>query len=158
MRILLMVHDMMVPNRGGGAPRTEAAAKAFMRMGHEVFVMAPVGVSRGDAEKEIPGCVVIPTRNVDRNDQRKMLKHALYSPVLAARTALEVKRHKIDMIFVHDSVYGAASVRGSRGLRPSAGAGVDFLDGILRVEAARGLDHGFWEWMVSVDPRIGSIL
>lgn len=57
-----------------------------------------------------------------------------------------------------DSVYGAASVRGSRGLRPSAGAGVDFLDGILRVEAARGLDHGFWEWMVSVDPRIGSIL
>ncbi len=57
-----------------------------------------------------------------------------------------------------DSVYGAASVRSSRGLRPSAGAGLDFLDGLLRVEAARGLDHGFWEWMVSVDPRIGSIL
>ena len=114
MRILLMVHDMMVPNRGGGAPRTEAAAKAFMRMGHEVFVMAPVGVSRGDAEKEIPGCVVIPTRNVDRIAQRKMLKHALYSPVLAARTALEVKRHKIDMIFVHDSVYGAAALVASK--------------------------------------------
>jgi len=59
---------------------------------------------------------------------------------------------------VWDSVYGAASVHDSRGLRPSAGAGLDFLDGILRVEAARGLDHGFWEWMVSVDPRIGSIL
>ncbi len=57
-----------------------------------------------------------------------------------------------------DAAYEPIGIRSSHGVRPSAGGGVDLLDGILRVQAAHGLDHGRWEWMVSVDPRVGSIL
>jgi glycosyltransferase involved in cell wall biosynthesis len=111
-----MVHDMVVPNKGGGAPRTEAAAKAFSRMGHDVFVMAPFGASKSDAERVL-GCRVIPTRNVDRNDPRKPLRHALYSPILALRTLVAAKKNGIDVIFAHDSIYGTAALIAAKILR-----------------------------------------
>jgi hypothetical protein len=43
-------------------------------------------------------------------------------------------------------------VTNSAGLRPSAGAGVALLWDVIRVDVARGLDGGEWEWMVSVNP------
>lgn len=46
----------------------------------------------------------------------------------------------------------------SGGVRPSLGLGLGFVDGILRVDAVRGLDDGRWEWMVSVDPRWWEVL
>ena len=49
-------------------------------------------------------------------------------------------------------------IRESRGVRTSLGCGVGIADGLIRVEAVRGLDGGVWEWMVSVDPRLGKIL
>ena len=49
-------------------------------------------------------------------------------------------------------------IRESRGVRTSLGGGVGIADGLIRVEAVRGLDGGVWEWMVSVDPRLGKIL
>jgi glycosyltransferase involved in cell wall biosynthesis len=110
MNILVMVHDMVVPNRGGGAPRTEAAAKALRDAGHNVFVMAPFGVPAAEATKALGGCRAIPTHHVDRNDRRKFQKHALYLPVLTAKTIIYGKKHRIDMIFVHDSVYGASAM------------------------------------------------
>lgn len=50
------------------------------------------------------------------------------------------------------------SITDSRGVRTSLGLGVGLVDDLIRVDAARGLDHGTWEWMVSVDPRFGRIL
>lgn len=44
------------------------------------------------------------------------------------------------------------------GVRPSAGVGLGFFDGTVRVDAVRGLDGGRWEWMVSVDPRWWGVL
>lgn len=48
----------------------------------------------------------------------------------------------------------ALGVESSGGIRASAGAGVGLLYDLLRVEAARGLDDGTWEWMVSVNPTL----
>jgi hypothetical protein len=47
---------------------------------------------------------------------------------------------------------GAAEFFGtspSGGLRPSLGAGIGVVNDFLRVDVARGLDDGVWEWMVS---------
>jgi len=115
MNILVMVHDMIVPNMGGGAPRTEAVAKAFRRAGHNVFVMAPFGTEREEAEKEL-GCRVVPTYHVDRNDKRKQLKHAIYNPILALKTIFFAKRNSIDMIYAHDSIYGSPAMFASKTL------------------------------------------
>jgi hypothetical protein len=40
----------------------------------------------------------------------------------------------------------------SAGARPSVGAGLGLLWDVVRVDIARGLDDGEWEWMVSVNP------
>ena len=40
----------------------------------------------------------------------------------------------------------------SQGVRPSLGAGLGLLWDVLRVDVARGIDDGEWEWMVSVNP------
>jgi adenine deaminase len=40
----------------------------------------------------------------------------------------------------------------SGGVRPSIGAGISLFWDLVRVDAARGLDNGEWEWMVSVNP------
>lgn len=105
MNVLVMVHDMIVPNRGGGAPRTDAVARAFSRAGHNVTVFAPVGVSVGEAEKFM-GCSVVPMRHVSRNDPKKILKYGLYNPLLILRTIALAKRRKIGLIWVHDSICG----------------------------------------------------
>jgi hypothetical protein len=44
------------------------------------------------------------------------------------------------------------------GVRPSAGVGLGFVDGTVRVDVVRGLDGGRWEWIVSVDPRWWGVL
>lgn len=113
MNILVMVHDMIVPNKGGGAPRTDAVAKAFKRNGHNVYVFAPVGVPLKKAEEEL-GCNVIRMRNIDRHDRRKTLKHGLYNPLLTLETLWIVRNKSIDMIFVHDSICGFPAVIASK--------------------------------------------
>ena len=40
----------------------------------------------------------------------------------------------------------------SGGVRPSLGAGVGLFWDLVRLDAARGLDNGEWEWMISVNP------
>lgn len=46
----------------------------------------------------------------------------------------------------------------SGGVRPSLGVGIGLLDGIVRVDAVRGLDDGRWEWIVSAAPRFRGTL
>ncbi len=43
-------------------------------------------------------------------------------------------------------------VTSSAGVRPSLGGGIALFWDVIRVDAARGLDDGRWEWMVSVNP------
>ena len=43
-------------------------------------------------------------------------------------------------------------VTNSEGVRPSLGAGIGLFWDVVRVDAARGIDGGEWEWMVSVNP------
>ncbi len=43
-------------------------------------------------------------------------------------------------------------VTNSEGVRPSLGAGIGLFWDVVRVDAARGIDDGEWEWMVSVNP------
>ena len=40
----------------------------------------------------------------------------------------------------------------SEGVRPSLGGGLALFWDLVRVDVARGLDNGKWEWMVSVNP------
>ena len=40
----------------------------------------------------------------------------------------------------------------SEGVRPSLGGGLALFWDLVRVDVARGLDNGDWEWMVSVNP------
>jgi hypothetical protein len=49
---------------------------------------------------------------------------------------------------------GTEAAGPTRGLRPAAGAGVGFLYDVLRVETARGLRDGRWEWIVTVHPAL----
>jgi len=56
---------------------------------------------------------------------------------------------------------GAAELFGataSRGLRPSLGAGIGVVNDFLRVDVARGLDDGVWEWMVSFNKNLWPML
>lgn len=39
------------------------------------------------------------------------------------------------------------------GLRPSLGGGVSLIYDLVRIDVARGLDDGVWEWAVSVNPQ-----
>jgi hypothetical protein len=43
-------------------------------------------------------------------------------------------------------------VTNSAGVRPSLGAGLGLFWDVVRIDAARGLDGGEWEWIVSVNP------
>lgn len=52
-------------------------------------------------------------------------------------------------------LFGAAS---SGGLRPSLGAGIGVVNDFLRVDVARGLDDGVWEWMVSFNKDLWPML
>jgi len=47
---------------------------------------------------------------------------------------------------------GALGVEDTGGLRASLGGGIGLLWDLVRVDAARGLDDGDWEWIVSVNP------
>lgn len=56
---------------------------------------------------------------------------------------------------------GAAELFGaspSDGLRPSLGAGIGVINDFLRVDVARGLDDGVWEWMVSFNKDLWPML
>ena len=44
------------------------------------------------------------------------------------------------------------SATGSDGVRTSLGAGIALLWDLVRIDAARGLEDGRWEWMVSANP------
>ena len=46
----------------------------------------------------------------------------------------------------------------SGGLRPSLGAGIGVVNDFLRVDVARGLDDGVWEWMVSFNRNLWPML
>ena len=54
-----------------------------------------------------------------------------------------------------DASFGA---RPSDGLRPALGVGIGVLHDILRVDVARGLDGGVWEWMVSFNRDLWPML
>lgn len=45
------------------------------------------------------------------------------------------------------------SLEDSAGLRPALGGGVSIVYDLVRLEFARGLDGGTWEWMLSVNPE-----
>ena len=47
--ILLVINDMVLPNKGGGAPRLYAVARAFKRLGYNPIVFCPLGISAKEA-------------------------------------------------------------------------------------------------------------
>ncbi|UCG76988.1 MAG: hypothetical protein JSV95_06830 [Gemmatimonadota bacterium] len=59
---------------------------------------------------------------------------------------------------VSEEAANAFSALPSDGLRPSLGAGVGLLNDVLRVDVARGLDRGRWEWMISFNRSLWPIL
>ncbi len=136
-----MVHDMVIPNRGGGAPRTESVAKAFRDRGHNVFVFAPFGVDKKTAEKEL-GCNVIKMLHINRNNPKKVIKYGAYNPYLVLRTLSIVRKHKIDLIFVHDSICGFPALIASKAFKiPVVLDITDFIGEYI--EPSRGRKHLF---------------
>lgn len=105
MNILLMVNDMVWPNRGGGAPRVDAVAKAFKRAGHNIAMFAPIGTTRSEAEQAL-GYEVMPMKYVDRNDPKKIMKYAISNPSLILKTMGIMKRKNVDVVFAHNSICG----------------------------------------------------
>lgn len=113
MNILVAVHDMVVPNRGGGAPRTCAVAGALKKSGHSVFLFAPIGVPLNGAEKKL-GCRIINTWHINRNDPKKIVKYGIYQLALFLKTLYAIKKHRIDVVFAHDFIYGFPAFIASR--------------------------------------------
>lgn len=88
---------------------------------------------------------------------RLTVSHPLWSPWLRLR-ALAAAGWSGLSASASEAAAGRFGVTGSGGIRPAAGVGVGLLDGALRVDVARGLDGGRWEWIVSTDPKFWEML
>ncbi len=105
MNILLMVNDMMWPNRGGGAPRVDSVAKAFKRAGHKVVMFAPIGTDKKEAEEAL-GYEVIPMKYINRNDPKKIIKYGINNPFLTIKAIGIMRDKNIDLVFAHNAICG----------------------------------------------------
>lgn len=104
---------MIWPNRGGGAPRVDAIAKALIRKGHQAMVHAPIGTKTEEAEKSL-GYKIIPMKFIDRNDPKKIIKYGLYNPILTINLIRIINKHKIDVVFSHNLISGFPSLIASK--------------------------------------------
>lgn len=57
-----------------------------------------------------------------------------------------------EVTMVSQAAADSFGITGSAGVRPALGGGIGVLWDMVRVDVARGLDDGEWEWMVSVNP------
>lgn len=105
MNILVMVNDMILPNKGGGAPRVDSIAKALVKEGHNVVVFAPFDCDLIEVEKQL-GYKVVNMKFIPRRDPKKVMKTVFYTPSLIFRTLFLVKKHDIDLVFAHNIMSG----------------------------------------------------
>ncbi len=127
MNILVMVNDMMLPNKGGGAPRVDSIVRALVKEGHNVVLFAPFETELMHAEKEL-GCKLVNMKFIPRRDPKKILKTAFYTPFLTLKVLYLIKKHKIDVIFAHNIMSGFPAMIGSKVYRiPFAFDPTDFI-------------------------------
>ena len=107
--ILLVINDMVLPNKGGGAPRLYAVARAFKRLGYNPIVFCPLGISEKEAFDKT-GIKFISMYNISRHDFKKIIKYAFYNPILFLKILKLIKKYKTDLIFVHNAVCGFPSI------------------------------------------------
>lgn len=107
MNILIITNDMVIPNKGGGAPRCVAVAKSFLDQGHRVILLAPF---ENENDPSLLGITLYKMRYVNRNDKKKIIKYGLYNPLLFLRILSIVKMHDIDIIFAHNAICGFPSL------------------------------------------------
>lgn len=105
MNILVTVNDMIMPNKGGGAPRVDSIAKALVKEGHKVYVFAPFGCDLKEAEKEL-GYKIINMKFIARRDPKKIIKTAMHTPSLTFKMIKYVRKYKINLIFAHNIMSG----------------------------------------------------
>lgn len=135
MNILVVTNDIVLPNKGGGAPRSIAVAKAFSKS-NSTFLLAPTSVSEKEASNLLK-LNVIKMHYVDRNDKKKIIKYGLYNPFLFIKIFSLVKRHKIDLIFSHNSICGfpaliAAKLVGKKTVFDITDFVSEFIDNTLK--------------------------
>ncbi|MDD5331707.1 MAG: glycosyltransferase family 4 protein [Candidatus Nanoarchaeia archaeon] len=107
--VLLVVNDMIIPNKGGGAPRVYAIARAFKRKGYNTFLFSPFEGSEEEVSSKT-GINFVKMKYIDRNDKKKIVKYAVYNPFLFIKLLRIVKKNKIDLIFVHNAICGFPSL------------------------------------------------
>ncbi|MDD5254388.1 MAG: glycosyltransferase family 4 protein [Candidatus Nanoarchaeia archaeon] len=107
--VLLMVNDMVIPNKGGGAPRVYAVARAFDRLDYDCYLFCPIEISEEEA-KHKTGINFVKMKYINRHDPKKIIKYAMYNPFLFFRTLRLAKKHKINLIFAHNALCGFPAV------------------------------------------------
>lgn len=113
MNILVTVNDMIMPNKGGGAPRVDSIAKALVKEGHKVYVFAPFGCDLKEAEKAL-GYKAINMKFIARRDPKKIIKTAMYTPSLVLKMIKYVRKYKIKLIFAHNIMSGFPAMIAAR--------------------------------------------
>lgn len=107
--ILIVVNDMIIPNKGGGAPRVFAVARSFKRKGYNPIVLCPLGVSEEEAYKQT-GIHFVAMKFINRADPQKFLKYALYNPVVFFKVIYLSYKYRVKLILAHNAIYGFSSI------------------------------------------------
>ena len=110
MRVLVAIFEQLVPISGGGTPRISSIINILVKKGHKVSVTASLATDVGNA-LEILNCdSVIPLKNVNRLDRKKMKKYLFFHPLNISKVVHEATKLKPDMIIAHNSIAGLAAL------------------------------------------------
>lgn len=110
MRVLITIFEQLVPISGGGTPRISSIVNALVKKGHEVSVTASLATDVGNALKTLKCSRVIPLKNVNRLDKKKMNKYLVFHPLNISKVIREATKLKPDMIIAHNSIAGLAAL------------------------------------------------
>ena len=149
MRVLVAIFEKLVPISGGGTPRISNVVKAFVARGHEVFVAAPIGVSREEAKRALSPARWLPIQGVNRLGRWKMAKYTIAFPINILRVANYGRWLKPDLIVSHNSIAGYSALLVKR-FHPQAVTVLDLTD--LLFEYLEGY-RSWWLRMVSSTGR-----
>ncbi len=127
MRVLVTIFEKLVPISGGGTPRISNVVKAFAARGHEVYVAAPMGVSREEAKRALSPARWLPIQGVNRLGRWKMAKYTIAFPINILRVANYGKRIRPDLIVSHNSIAGYSALLAKR-FHPQAVTVLDLTD------------------------------
>lgn len=112
MNVLVITNDIVVPNKGGGAPRCIAVAKAFSK-NHNVILLAPTILNEKKSSDALK-LKVIKMHHIDRNDPKKIIKYGLYNPFLFFKILRIIKKYRINLVFSHNSICGFPALIAAR--------------------------------------------